>query len=531
MHKVICFTRVSTTMQDLESQEREVIAMAKGDGYKENQIILISEKESGYCLDEDERIGITQMKKAIEEQTIDCVYCWEVSRIARRLKIVVSISDYLKERKVNLKTRKEGFSIFDYSGNLNPFYTVMMAMLGSFAEMERNTLIERTQRTKRQRMQEGYATNTNKPKYGYSINAKRKFEVNEEEASIVREIFTLYASGKYSSKAIATMLNERGIKYKQTKTSKVARGNELGLFTAHVVNGIIRCEAYKGTRSKDKTYAKEHNTIGHLYPSIVSEELFDECQAMSKSKNVGNNAKDTTKVILFGKSLLKDIHDILPNGKGRTLLQRIPIMLYQNSENKTGVNINYVDFILWEVAKMLRSKTRINASEIEAINGKIEIENQKLIVCNDKLKKNDARLKKITDAFAKGAYDGNEEIYFGIVGNCKNEKKEIIESIKVIETNIENLKKVLKKEAKKNIVNDDIFANFSDKEKYDLIHQMIKEVLVDKQGNAKVSMTIIFAYNEELRIEASFESKKNIVIIDGKDVSENYKPRFERKKY
>ena len=74
--------RVSTKAQDFDEQEREIYNMAIKDGYKPEDIIPVCEKESGIKLSEEERAGLNRMKELIEsDPTINCVYCWEVSRM------------------------------------------------------------------------------------------------------------------------------------------------------------------------------------------------------------------------------------------------------------------------------------------------------------------------------------------------------------------------------------------------------------------------------------------------------------------
>lgn len=527
-NKVICFTRVSTKLQDLDSQEKEVIAMAKNDGYDESQIILISETESGYCKTEDERIGLTQMKDVIESNNIDCVYVWEVSRIARRLKIIVSISDYLTEHNVNLKVKKENLKMFDDSGKKDPIYTVVMAILGSFAEIERNSIVERTMRTKEQMSNEGFAIN-GQCCFGYCINAEKRIEVKEDDANIVREIFLMYASGQYSTKQIATLLNERGIEYKKTeKLNKNNRGNLNGEFNQKVINDILSNEVYCGGRNKDRK--EERRTKGNLYPSIISNELFEKCKQMRTIKGQRFETS-SNKHTLFGKSLLRDMSDIMGDGKGRLLQGKIGTLQYFNNITNKGVSINYVDYILWEIAKQFRAQSRINATEIEEMTQSMQIEVEKMFILQNNLKSIESRIFKINDNFAKGAFDGNEDGYFSIIRECNNKKNEYNNKLIEVRTKIENLKKIINAKNKENIITDETFSNYTNNEKYDLIHQMIKEVEVYRKGSDEVNLKIIFAYNDAISIDAYYKSKKGTITINGIDHTQTYKPRFERKKY
>ena len=62
MKKCILLVRVSTIMQDLVQQTEKVRDAAIRDGYKEESIIIIEDKESAVKLSEEERNGLNNMK-------------------------------------------------------------------------------------------------------------------------------------------------------------------------------------------------------------------------------------------------------------------------------------------------------------------------------------------------------------------------------------------------------------------------------------------------------------------------------------
>ena len=118
--KAILLVRVSTKAQDFDEQEREIYNMAIKDGYLPECIIPICEKESGIKLAEEERAGLNKMKELIEEDNdINCVYCWEVSRIARRKKINFSVLDYLTTHKIQLVVKNPSIRLFKDNGDID----------------------------------------------------------------------------------------------------------------------------------------------------------------------------------------------------------------------------------------------------------------------------------------------------------------------------------------------------------------------------------------------------------------------------
>ena len=146
--KAILLVRVSTEAQDFTEQEKEIYQMAINDGYKPEDIIPICEKESGIKLEEEERAGLNRMKELIEAGGVDCVYCWEVSRIARRKKINFSVLEYLTAHKVQLIIKNPSITLFNRDGSINEGAEVVFTLFSQMAESEMRTKKERFKRSK-----------------------------------------------------------------------------------------------------------------------------------------------------------------------------------------------------------------------------------------------------------------------------------------------------------------------------------------------------------------------------------------------
>ena len=79
MKKVICFLRVSSIQQDLEAQRIAVLSEIKKDGYKPNEVEIVSAKESAIKLDEMQRQTLNEMKSLIEKyDSIKDVYFFAI---------------------------------------------------------------------------------------------------------------------------------------------------------------------------------------------------------------------------------------------------------------------------------------------------------------------------------------------------------------------------------------------------------------------------------------------------------------------
>lgn len=102
--------------------------------------------------------------------------------------------------------------------------------------------------------------------YGYDINNKGKFIINENESEIVKTIFKLYIQG-FSFVKIANKLSEQNAPLPQ------------GRFKWHkeIVSEILREESYIGTKIITEKIIDNHKPI-------INDDLFIKTQEMLRRK-------------------------------------------------------------------------------------------------------------------------------------------------------------------------------------------------------------------------------------------------------
>lgn len=119
--KVIILSRVSSLKQDLVQQTDEIIKEVHKDGFKDENIIIIEDKESAIKLSEEERRGLIEMKNIINnDPTVKYVYIYELSRLSRRQLVLFSIRDFLVEKKIQLVCLNPYFKLLENDGKLSP---------------------------------------------------------------------------------------------------------------------------------------------------------------------------------------------------------------------------------------------------------------------------------------------------------------------------------------------------------------------------------------------------------------------------
>ena len=371
----------------------ELYQMALYDGYAENDIIRIAEKESGIKLSEEERAGLNRMKELIETvPEIDTVYCWEVSRIARRKKINFSVLEYLESRRIQLIVKEPYLKLLNPDGTVNDAAETVFTLFAQMAESEMRSKLVRWKRTKTVYSKHGQYSG-GRIKFGYHV-VNGKIEEFTEEADMVRTIFDLYAESKQGMVPLYREMKERGIR--------------LSLPT---VNAILRDKAYTGFR-EGMTFKDGRTLNPRKFPRIISDEQWN---LVAEKRGISQTKKDKTRKHWFGSKLV--ICDVC----GRHYIANAGCQVYsciQHSSRATGercpnsrtISINVLDSILWDAASdkhkdfLLRDHTdRVKkyAKEIKAIDEKLKHLN---MLISDVTKKK----KRVADMYVRNVYNEQE---------------------------------------------------------------------------------------------------------------------------
>ncbi len=150
---------------------------------------------------------MTRLVADVEKEKFQAVLVWKISRLSRNMLDTLTLLDKFEDYGVKFISYSENFDTGSPIGRL------VVQLMASIAEMERNTLSENVKLGMTQRAREGSWNGG--VVFGYdSVN--KELVVNEDEAEVVRQIFEMYASGK-GLKAIANHLNKAGFHTKHNR--------------------------------------------------------------------------------------------------------------------------------------------------------------------------------------------------------------------------------------------------------------------------------------------------------------------------
>ena len=138
--KTIIYGRVSTQIQDFNRQIDELKNYAATQSWSIDAIF--AEKISGAKKNE-ERQELSKMLDYINNNQVDKVLVWELSRLGRNTLEVLKSIDVLNSMGVSLFIKNYGIETLAAEGKPNIMAQFLVTILAEVARMERSTIIER----------------------------------------------------------------------------------------------------------------------------------------------------------------------------------------------------------------------------------------------------------------------------------------------------------------------------------------------------------------------------------------------------
>ena len=218
---------------------------------------------------------------------IDLILTKSISRFARNTVDTLSIVRQLKAVNVEVVFEKENLHTFD------PKCEMMLTIMSSLAQEESRSISENVRWGKRKSMKDGKVHLAYSRFLGYKKGQDGRPEIVEEEAAIVREIYSMYLEGK-TIRSIADYLTAKGIPTPAGKRK----------WSVSTIRSILSNEKYKGDALLQKTFTVDYLTkevrknkgevpsvlVHNSHEAIIDPETYDAVQEML-SKRKKNRAK------------------------------------------------------------------------------------------------------------------------------------------------------------------------------------------------------------------------------------------------
>lgn len=272
MKTAAIYARVSTASQaregsSLSSQLEGCHDYAQRHDY--TVVKEVAEDVSGATLN---RPGLDEIRDLAEAAQISAVICLEPDRLSRDLAHTMLLTREFERRQTSLL-------FVNMPKESGPTGDLMFNIKAVFAEFERSQILERTRRGKHKRAREGRILGTGKRPFGYQyIKGHGRYEIDEEEAKWVRQIFKWLNAEGLSMYQVAQRLTHAGV---TTTTGKIR-------WAASSVHSIVSNTTYTGVFYWNKRKWKQATNgstprpsdewIAIPCPAIISQSDFDLAQ-------------------------------------------------------------------------------------------------------------------------------------------------------------------------------------------------------------------------------------------------------------
>lgn len=260
MNKVALYVRVSTTSQleegySIEEQKSKLESYCDIKDWHVYKVYT----DGGFSGSTTERPALEQLIQDAQSKLFDTVLVYKLDRLSRSQKDTL----YLIED-VFLKNDIEFVSLLENFDTSTPFGRAVIGLLSVFAQLEREQIKERMQLGKLGRAKSGKSMQWARTSYGYDYDKETgSMTVNEYEALVVKEIYTLYLAGMSITK-LRDKINEEYPK-------KPA-------WSYRTIRGILANPVYCGLNQyKGQTFQGTHK-------AIISLDEFKETQRELKER-------------------------------------------------------------------------------------------------------------------------------------------------------------------------------------------------------------------------------------------------------
>lgn len=498
--RILGVVRVSTVVQEIESQKKELQEFIETKGYCPNQIVWIEVKGASARKENDKYLAmIDDIKRTIEAKEVEAVALWHLNRLGRTETSLSKMKEYFEKKKIQVYIKNPSLQLFDIDPKgqktLNYGCSIAWSLFATMIKFDTIEQFEKTQRGKRYAKEEGKCV-SGRARYGYTIDEKKFIHENSEESKIVRLIYDKYINENTTAKQIAQWLNENGY------TRQSEQCTEPKLWTEPQVRIILSNTTYIG---KGK----------YRYPAIIDEEQFRKCQEIRKTRNIAFDKAVAQKHYYLCSKLIKCEycgHTYEVKGKNYQDAGARPYYgrKAQKCTHGMSIPIKYADiaikrsyvscYMMYLDNAEKEDKNKLNS---EIINLQARIDNVTKEVLKSK-----GKLKKIADSYVDGSY--TKEQYNNKLTKVKTEIGDLNERIEDLQRQIQSNKNKIQ------MIDDKVDSPEKLADRYDKISIYSKEEIYNKIHDKKNKL-INYAYIRKARIDNRIMTVFNVVTNIGTD--------------
>lgn len=210
MKRAIIYARVSSSgsLESRQSTERQVIDLTDYANRNAMTICKTFEEHISGAKRNEERAVLTECIEYAISNNVDVVLFSELSRCGRAVWEVLDTIRTLKDNGINAYFQKEGLSLFSEDGRENIYLAIMISVLSSASQIERENLIFRLKSGRKVYVDKNLAA-TGKTglgrKVGYRKPAAKKMEEYKEVLKLLKAGYPIRKVAKLTDVSESTV--------------------------------------------------------------------------------------------------------------------------------------------------------------------------------------------------------------------------------------------------------------------------------------------------------------------------------------
>ena len=433
------YSRVSTDIQmegySIDAQKDFLMSYCKMHEIEEYEFYT----DGGYTGSNINRPDLNRLIDDVERGIINLVVVFKLDRLSRSQKdTLFLIEEVFNPNNCGFVSIKENFD------TNTPFGKAMVGILSVFAQLERETILERTKIGRRKRAEEGLWYGTGNLPFAYDYDANTGILIpNKEKVELVKKMIELYLQGIPLTQ-VAEIFHMKDQTLRNILMSRVNIGmipyKDEEFIGKH--KPIIDRETYDKVQQKMKDRAVTYKHANYLLAGKI---ICGKCGAKYRYQKAGN-----TSVRLYCYSRQKSKKHLVKD---------------ENCNNKTYYDYEIEEEVIKDLITMSLDENKfrqnMNISQVTLIDAK-----------KDRLKEIDKCLTNLINSISEG-------IDLNLI---KDKIKELQKEKEMIQNELsEDNKRIKKKENIKKTINNlsDAWDTMTFQEKRNIILELIDKVIVD----------------------------------------------------
>ena len=229
------------------------------------------------------RENFNRMIDDAAEDKFDLIITKEISRFARNTLDSIQFTRQLLSNGVCVFFQNDNINTVDEDSELR------LSIMSSIAQDELRKLSSRIKFGHQQAIKDKVVMGNSRI-FGYTKD-DGKLVIDEDQAEMVRELFTLYATGEYSMKQIETLFWDKGYRnYNGNKIAHTTMSNMISnpKYKGYYVGNKVRVVDMFTKKQKflpPEEWVMFKDETGEIVPAIVSEELWDKANKILQKRS------------------------------------------------------------------------------------------------------------------------------------------------------------------------------------------------------------------------------------------------------